>query len=1334
MPLITREQDFARAGLNVGQFADAARAERMKDLATERLLPTFSQQTAAAFEEENEVIAAIKSKSLWADDTIDPKFFLEDHLTEDEKNSNLFSSYARAMNAGQLEAIRSDIKRSQKNQEIAAQGGTSGNVMSSMIAGVASPLTLLPGGVLIKGEKAAATVGARAAKGALGSGRAQVLKSAAGTAGIAVASIGASEAILQTANPTRTLDQSVMAMSGAAVLGGMLGGVAAKLSKTEFNKLATKLEEGINSAPVVKPSPELDQFMRSVGAAQVEKLGLNDFAISGKAARNVSYATRFVNPYGRLMNSPFTASREIFTGLAENSLVLNMHKEGISTGAAAETLQKQFDKYKAETGIAIREGLRAVKKGEKTKGIAVSAKQYGERVSAAMRNGDIDAEYPEVTAVAQRLRKIVDEVAKHGQDVGLLPEKLTAKYAQSYLPRIWDKAKMIADPKGSKDVLRQAASNLIENERKSIEQNLAGIGRMYEKRISDIMGRKARAAQILGEEKAPTKIELSAVSEYEDSVKELMGKDIKQAEVNNYLSENNLEEVAQAVNVVNSKMPKKPKGLYEYAKSQGGLLDQGGELENLGIRFGRKKVYYNEGQSSILGAGDSVRGAGKKITLDEFTERAYEAGYYAERPSVSEMLDDLADDFNDVSPRYSVNDSDIVDNYIMTRQAKEEAEAFLSEIPSVDPKTFWRDVKEVLSDRKVAAREIKAEAAATGKAVREGARRVRDNQKELRVEVKKLRAARAASANKMIRDADSALKRINERKEMKRLKFEERGRIIADPGEADLIAEDMYVMLTQSKGDVPEWVSPIVKGIFKNKAIPVMDNIAAPYLKNDIVEVMSSYLRQASGDIALSAKFGSPTMDKQLAELSEEFNAKLDNPALTTKERAKLKKQHDSDVRDLTALRDIMRGSYNLADPDSVIHTGAQALKSATYMANMGGVLLSSMADVTMPIISHGFQDTFGTIPKLASLDAELSKLNIEDLKMAGLLYEHENATRMMSLADISDPNQSMNRLTRTMSEGSQLFSQATGITWWNNKNKAINGVITQQYALRHLEKGSKATKEEITELRRLGITERNGKIILDQFKRHGGKSEDGLYISGASKWDTSTKDLRDAGREWAAAIRKSTDETVITAGIAEKPLMAHSVIGSIPFQFTGYMFAAHQKITMANLQSADAAAITGLLSMTMIGGLIAAIKQKETELSYELQGREYKGVRLKDWDTNMFFYKAVQRANPAPLLFDANDRFERIGGYGLSSALGTTPVNKYTNSSKAATFMGAGFSYGENVLRAITLPFKDETTANDVNAAFKLLPARNMDAVFGFRFILDKIQGKVSPDEEIGQ
>lgn len=1334
MPLITREQDFARAGLNVGQFADAARTERMKTLSTERVLPTFTEQTGAAFQEENEVVAAIKSKSLWADDTVDPKFFLEDHLTDDEKNSDLFPSYARAMNATQLEAIRSDIKRSQENNRIAAEGGTAGNVMSSLIAGVMSPLTLLPASALVKGEKVAATVGARAAKGALGAGRAEVLKSAAGTAGIAVASIGASEAILQSANPTRTLDQSVMAMSGAAVLGGLLGGVAAKLSKADFDKLAAKLEEGINKAPEIKPTAELDEFMRSVGSAQVPKLGLDDFTISGKAARHVSYATKFINPYGRLMNSPFTASREIFTGLAENSLVLNMHKEGITTGAAAETIQKQFDKYKAETGIAIREGLKAVKKGEKAKGLAITSKQYGERVSAAMRNGDVDADYPEVTAVAQKLRKIIDAVSKHGQDVGLLPEKLVSKYAKSYLPRMWDKAKMIADPKGSKDVLRQAASTLIENERKSIEQNLAGIAGMYQKRISDIMGRKARAAVILSEDRASTKIELSAVSEYEDSIKDLMGKEIKQAEVENYLSENNLGEVANAVNIVNSRMPKKPMGLYEYAKSLGGLIDENGELAAIGMRFGRKKIHYNEGQSSMLGAGDSVRGGGNKLTLDEFGERAFEAGYYAERPSVNELLDDLADDFNEVSPRYSVNDSDVVDTYIVTRQAKEEAEAFLSEIPNVDSKTFWRDVKEVLSDRKVNAREIKTEAAATGKAVREGARRVRNQQKDLRVEVKKLRAAREAAANKMIRDADSALKRISERKEMKRLKLEERGRVIADDGEADLIAEDMYQMLTQSKGDVPEWVSPIVKGIFKNKAIPVMDSVAAPYLKNDIVEVMSSYLRQASGDIALSEKFGSPTMAKQLAELSEEFNAKLDNPALTAKERAKLKKQHDADVRDLTALRDVMRGSYNLADPDSYIHTGAQALKSATYMANMGGVLVSSLSDVTMPIINHGFQDTFGTIPKLVNLDKELSALNIEDLKMAGLLYEHENATRMMTLADISDPNQTMNPLTRTMSEGSQLFSQATGITWWNNKNKAINGVITQQYALRYLEKGSKATKEEITELRRLGITERNGKIILDQFKRHGGKSDDGLYISGSSKWDTSSKDLRDAGREWAAAIRKSTDETVITAGIAEKPLMAHGVIGSIPFQFTGYMFAAHQKITMANLQGADAAAITGLLTMTMIGGMIAAFKQKETELSYELQGREYKGVRLKDWDTNMFFYKAVQRANPAPLLFDANERFERIGGYGLSSALGTAPVNKYTNSSKAGTFLGAGFSYGENALRTITLPFKDEITANDVNAGRKLLPAQNMDAIFGIRFILDKIQGKVSPDEEIGQ
>lgn len=1331
MPLISPEQELAESGLNVGQFADAARAERMKALSTERVLPTFQQGAKAAFETENDIVAPIVSDSFgFLDDAIDPNFFVYENLTEEERTSSMMPDYARAMNASQLEAIRSDVKRNTENRKLLEER-PAGGLAETMLAGIASPLTLLPGTALIKGEKVAATAGARAAKGLLGEGSAQVAKSAAGTAGIAVASIGASETILHLSDPTRTAEQSVMAMTGAAVLGGILGGVSARLSKADFEKLAAKLEQGVNEAPVVKPSPALSQFMDSVGAARVQRLGLDDLSISGKFASNVSYATRFLNPFNRLINSPFTASREMFVNIAENSLVLNMHKRGMTTGASAETLQKQFDKYQGEAIVAIKNGFSAIKKAEKANGKVITDTEYRERVSRAMRNGDVDPDYPEVTATAQALRKIDDAVTQQGKDAGLFAEKLITKGASSHLYRMWSKAKLLADPVGGKQILRRAAENLIASEKQHIQQSLAGISRMYEKRISDIMGRKARAEKILAEEKASTKIVLSAVSEYEDSLKDFLGAQIKETEVANYLSENGLEEVANAVNIVNSKMPKKPTGLYEFAKKHGGLIDENGELENLGIRFGRKKIYQNEGQTSLMGSGDSMRGAGRKITLDEFGERAVEAGYYAERPAINDLLDDLADDFNEVSPRYSVNDSDEVDNFIMTRQAKEEADAFLSELPEVNPKQFWPTIKKEILDKKGLLGKEKKALAQKAKDIREGARRVRTEQEPLRVEVKKLRNAREAAAKKILRDSDSMLKKLNERKEMKRLKYEERGRVIADDGEADLMADDIYSMLVGADGDVPDWVSPVTRGVFKGKSIPIDDNAAEAFLENDIVKVMANYIRQASGDISLSSKFGNPRMVAQLEELKEEYLIKLADPSLKPKERRKLEKQYAADRRDLEALRDIIRGTYNKTDPDSLIATGAILIRDATYWASMGSVLLSSLSDTSMHVISHGIKDVFGTIPKLASLDKELSKLRIEDLKEAGLLYENILTSRMMTLADITDPNDRVNALTRGSAKISQAYSKATLINYWNDANKGFDGSITQQNIIKSVIKGDKIAPEEITELARLGISKKNARIIAEQFEKHGVKTDDGLYISGLSRWDSDTKELRQAAREFAAATRKSSDATIITGGISEKPLMARTVVGSIPFQFTSYMFAAHQKLMLANMQDIDASAVFGLLSMTVMGGIIAALKQKELELSYEIQGREFKGVKLKDWDTAQFIFQGVDRANPAPLLFDINNRYEKLGGYGLSKAMGVEGAARYASRSPISVFAGPAGGYFEGLVKTGMLPFKDSVTQNDLHQARKLAPGQNID-IIGLRFLFDAIEGKINRDMEL--
>ena len=68
-----------------------------------------------------------------------------------------------------------------------------------------------------------------------------------------------------------------------------------------------------------------------------------------------------------------------------------------------------------------------------------------------------------------------------------------------------------------------------------------------------------------------------------------------------------------------------PKNPLQFIKEQGGIVDEAGELKNLGIN-----------NKTIPGL---LRKDGKGIKIDDVGNRLYEAGYFNQRPSVNEVLD-----------------------------------------------------------------------------------------------------------------------------------------------------------------------------------------------------------------------------------------------------------------------------------------------------------------------------------------------------------------------------------------------------------------------------------------------------------------------------------------------------------------------------------------------------------------------------------------------------------------------------------------------------------------------------------------------------------------------
>lgn len=1311
MPIYLQEEevlsDVVGYGGSQSSVADAGFAKAQNDAKKqyaeqfESFSSDVSQVILPSLRTENEVGAVLASESFaHITDMVDRDYLPSNDLGEFEDRTEYYDELLGAKNADHMRAIKNDIVAREKDRLAIQEAGVGANLLAGLAAGILSPTNLIPAGAIVKGAKGVKTA-ASAGKGAA----------------IGVSAMALSESVLHDADPTRTNDESYMALGAGAVLGGLLGGAGAMLSKQEFDDLALRLVKDVEEGVDVQPSPALKQFeeLRSVGAAEVPKLTMDDLTIVGKGAQSVAKASRMLNPFNRLITSSFLSSRESLVNMAETALKLNVHTRGGTTGTAAETMIKEFDKYRAHGLNAMREGYKDYQVSRKQNPAAPSltSKEYRERLSRALRNGDLDNEIPAITESAKRVRaEVLEPMKREAIESGLLPADVSPKFADSYFHRMWDKSKLISNAPEAMKMLKGWAVDEVEKAKVSLQARIAGADRMYEKRISDNIKTIERQNVKLADELPQHKVSLSNITEQEDSLRDFMGRQISEEDVNNYLNRNNLEDVASAVTVLNSRPLKAPQNLYEFSRKVGGLTDEEGELAQVGLSYGR---------------GFSRKG---KMSLDSFGERAWQEGFFESRPEASELLDALSGSQKGFAPVVRDADAGEYAKYVADSELREAADIYLDELSKqgidIDIKSFWKSVKDDIRDIKGELREMKKVAAKEVKDIREGARRVRSELSDLVKESKRLKNAEKAAARRIAKAKSKENSQLIAKRENLRIRYENELDLISDSFAADDMADEVYRTLTSYSGaHVPSWITPLTRGSMKQKTLNIPDNIAEPFLENDAAAVLDSYVRKASADISLTRKFGRADMRDQLAQLDDEFNEKLLG-ATTEKERRKLEKEYRSNRDDIEAMRDILRGNFNKSDPDSIIREGGIALKDMSYMTSMGGVMASSFADISRHVMHHGMTRAFKGLMNVTRINSELGKMKLEDLREAGFLFERVLANRLQTIGDISDPHARGTMLTKLTGQLSNQFSKLTMINHWNDIQKGFSASLTQNKILRNIDGDS-----ENVFMREMGIDQYQQKTISEQFKKHGVIDGGDGYIANLKNWDDTPR-ARAAKRAYVGALRKSADIDIISKGVADTPIFSNTPLGGVIMQFTSFMISSHQRLLMRGMQQNDAAFYSGALGMVAMGAMVAAFKQTELEKSYELRGESYKGKKLKDWGFGDFVFHGIDRSGLVAVGLDFNNRFEKLGGYGLTRATGIAESKRYFHRDNLGVFLGPVADDIDKLLHLSVLPFSgEEMKKRDLRNIRGFIPGQNLDFA-GIRFGFDVIEGKTAKELEL--
>ena len=386
--------------------------------------PSVGEIAKAFYRQENIIGSFVSEESGLPDSTKDnPDYDPYGLFTEDERLDQAFVSNALyADNDEELEAVRRQMTRERTDRETMVQGGATSFIVGLPVM-IADPISLLSiGGVALNTY--------RTGKG--------ILKGAAVMGSVVGVDTAIQEAALHTQQLTRTYGESATNISAGMLLGGVLGGTAAKLATYGVDaKMIDAYENVMNVEPKIAEgiNPTIDAVTKPVGSGSVgAQQALGDTQVSGKIAKKLVKLLGF-DPLSRTITSENPTTRLISTMMAENPIKMDGN-----VLQAAESLAKA---HSGKLGTSLQNNSNLFAEYKSTGG-KMNRKQFNEAVSTAIRKGDSDI--PQVKASADYWNKelytpLKDEMVA----LKLLPEDVDVKTANNYLNRVWNKNKISAN-------------------------------------------------------------------------------------------------------------------------------------------------------------------------------------------------------------------------------------------------------------------------------------------------------------------------------------------------------------------------------------------------------------------------------------------------------------------------------------------------------------------------------------------------------------------------------------------------------------------------------------------------------------------------------------------------------------------------------------------------------------------------------------------------------------------------------------------------------------------------------------------------------------------------
>lgn len=485
------------------------------------------------------------------------------------------------------------------------------------------------------------------------------------------------------------------------------------------------------------------------------------------------------------------------------------------------------------------------------------------------------------------------------------------------------------------------------------------------------------------------------------------------------------------------------------------------------------------------------------------------------------------------------------------------------------------------------------------------------------------------------------------------------------------------------------------RGSAKKRVYDIPDEMVEDYLVNDVHAIVESHTRTTAADAELMDTFGTLDFDDIKRKVADDYEQLLNNAKKDPAKAKKLEAAKRKDIRDLEAMWEKLRGQY--AQPDDYAapqHVAERGFLAWNYARLLGGMTLSAIPDMGRHVMVHGMQRTMNDGLLAMIEDFKGFKGAAADVQEASIGLDMALSTTARARANIDEFTPVTGKIDAVSQSVAQNFGNVTLMNQWNTGQKTFAGVMTQTRMMRAIQDvgaGKKLGQKEIENLASHGIDRPMAQKIAKQFSAHG-ETRKRVLVPNAREWDDAV-----AANTFRAAVRKQVDEIIVTPGL-DRPLWMSRPGWRLVGQFRSFSMASMQRVTMAGLQQADAAALNGVMMMIAMGAMTYGAKTA-------LAGRE-----VSD-DPRVWLTEGIDRSGITGWFFDANNITEKAtrGTIGVNALIGGPQMSRYASRNVIDSIAGPTLGLSHEFFKLTGSAFSRDWRESDTHAMRRLLPYQNV-------------------------